>query len=160
MLYTKPLAHSRSRRRRGSQILEFALVVPFFLAFIFLAVDMGWMVLMHGVVTNAAYSAAQVGAQDGGGGGTNGPSQQAFQQAMFGVPASNLQQATVQVTTGQVCQQFSATQSFVTVQAAIPVNFITPGLGAILSLLGGQGLSNTWKLQAVGVARCEVVRAP
>jgi hypothetical protein len=45
--------------QRGSQILEFALVLPFLLVIIFLVLDIGFLVYNKAVITNASREAAR-----------------------------------------------------------------------------------------------------
>lgn len=50
------------KRQRGAQAVEFALVLPFFLALLLLVIDMGFLVFNKAVITNASREAARAGA--------------------------------------------------------------------------------------------------
>lgn len=47
--------------QRGSQVVEFALVLPFFLALLLLVIDFGFLVYNKAVITNASREAARAG---------------------------------------------------------------------------------------------------
>lgn len=50
-----------TRHQRGAQAVEFALVLPFFLAILVLVVDFGFLVYNKAVITNASREAARAG---------------------------------------------------------------------------------------------------
>jgi Flp pilus assembly protein TadG len=53
--------HGRRPRRRGANLVEFALVAPVFFAFIFALVDIGRGMMVTSLLTNAARSGCRVG---------------------------------------------------------------------------------------------------
>jgi len=50
-----------TQRQRGAQAVEFALVLPFFLALLLLVIDFGFLVYNKAVITNASREAARAG---------------------------------------------------------------------------------------------------
>jgi Flp pilus assembly protein TadG len=51
----------KPKHQRGAQAVEFALVLPFFLAILLLVMDFGFLVYNKAVITNAAREAARAG---------------------------------------------------------------------------------------------------
>ena len=51
----------RVKYQRGAQAVEFALVLPFFLALLLLIIDFGFLVYNKAVITNASREAARAG---------------------------------------------------------------------------------------------------
>ena len=151
--------------RRGVELLEFALIIPFLFFLVCFSIDMGNMVFLSGLIHDAAFVSARTGAQFGeagtsatgpGGQGATGPSYNAFANAAASLPGglSEVQSYTVvSPTTANGDCASSGTNQYVTVRVSFHMNFITPGLYTMLSLY-----SSGFTLNATGVARCEVVR--
>lgn len=157
-------AQKGRRGRRGAQLIEFAITLPLFLMMLLFALDMGRIVFLSGVLHDAAFTSARAGAQVGGGvtnvtGVQSNTSQVAFEEAMEAIPGNSVSEfKPVQVVTGQTCsRQTGHKDNYVTVNVSHDVDFITPGLNSLLNIFQGQG--NSWELDAVGVARCEVTRS-
>lgn len=144
-----------ARRRRGAQMIEFALTLPLFIFLICFSLDAGRMILTQGALTDAAHQAARAGAQVGGGDvGGRRDSRVAFYDAVRSMPGGD---------TANI-SGFTATpdcsSGYVTVRGTYDVKFITPGLTAILSMADGRARDRegAWRLEASAVARCEIRR--
>ena len=55
------LTATNRKRQCGAQAVEFALILPFFLALMLLIIDMGFLVFNKAVITNASREAARAG---------------------------------------------------------------------------------------------------
>lgn len=144
--------------RRGTQILEFALLLPLFLFMLLFSIDMGRMVLISGAVHDAAFVAARAGAQVGDTGpNPGGASARAFASAVEIVPGAEQSRASVLEVSGACQEPYNLN---VRVKVSYRVQFITPGLTTLLGMVNGERRApeGDWILPAVGIARCEVVR--
>ena len=171
-------AHGR-RRRRGSTMVEFALILPSFVFMMLFTIDMGSLVLMKGAMSDATFTSARAGAQLGGanvgvGAGRAGISERTFYSAVEQIPMSaNLRDVNAfTVLEGGTCVAAAAGglgstgdagaphNSMVRVQATYTMRMITPGLSAMLNMIGGNGNAeaNGYQVTSTGVARCEVYR--
>lgn len=164
MLTRRPGAASRhGRRRRGAELIEFALLMPLFLYMIIFSIDMGQMVLLSGVVHDDAFVGARASAELGGGTTGTAAAQKAVKDSLSLVPTVNASQATVtvpdQYSTCNTSGQPSGT--YIQVNVSYPAQFITPGLSSLMSLMNpsSNDSSGAWTLKATGVARCEIVRS-
>ncbi len=153
---------TRRNRRRGVEMLEFAILLPIFIFILMFTIDMGNVIFLSGTLHDAVFVAARSGAQVGAGcyndpvgGDCAGPSRNAFNQALAGIPG--VRQSYVNsfaVTEGATCTNVPG-GNYVVVRASYRVHFITPGLFSLINVAtAGHG----WSLSATGVARCEVVR--
>ena len=57
----RPARRAEGRRRRGATLVEFAIVAPLVLLFIFALIEFGRMVMVHQIITNAAREGARRG---------------------------------------------------------------------------------------------------
>lgn len=147
------------RRGRGSTMLEFALMLPFFLLFVLFSLNIGVLVTTQMSVQYATYVGARTGAQVGGAnvGGAQ-TSVRAINQLLDDMPLTQSRDATITVVSGGTCQN-NATHRNVTIRTRYNARFITPGLGALLRLSGGADTNTTtWAINTTALARCEVVR--
>jgi Flp pilus assembly protein TadG len=149
------LLRSYHRRgwRRGVEMLEFTMIVPFLFLFICFSIDMGNVVFLEGTLHDAVFVSARTGAQFGAAGtNTSGASYNAFNQAVSGLPGGTGNIASYTVVSGSTCTTNSP-NNYVQINATYRMQLITPGLYQVLSIFGGP-----FVLKATGVARCEVVR--
>jgi hypothetical protein len=58
--------HTKLRRRRAVEFIEFAILLPFFVFFITFAIDMGRLTMLQASVQDATQQVARAGAQNGG----------------------------------------------------------------------------------------------
>jgi Flp pilus assembly protein TadG len=146
----------RTRHRRASQLLEFAIVLPFFMLMLVLVVDMGRLVLVRSALHDAAYTSARAAAQVGG---TDLNGQRISQQIFYDeVQASPLLDTTkVRTFTAGPARCSTATR-MVTVRSTYQFDFLTPGLYSLISAGAGQTAAGGWTVDTVGVGRCEVIR--
>lgn len=141
-------------RRRGAEMLEFAILFPFFLFMILFTIDMGHVVLVTGQVQDAGASAARYGAQLGGAGTR---SQTVFTDTIDRTPGLQASKSSMTVESGSICAR-TGPNTFVALRATYDVPLIAPGLGALLNLtVGNDGPSGTWRTTANAVSRCEIV---
>lgn len=159
---TPPVARRRAptglasarRGRRGAQMLEFVLILPFFLLLMVAAIDMGRLVLTQTALHDAAYTASRTGAQLGGANvGGNNIAANVFYETVAATPGLELSRTTLTYTGPALCQAFSSAR-FVRVDATYNFQFLTPGLYSLLNVSAG----GNWTVRATGVSRCEVVR--
>jgi Flp pilus assembly protein TadG len=142
--------HSRSRK--GVELIEFAIVMPLLIFIILFSIDMGRNIFVAGTLQDAVYISARTGAQVGGA-NIGGTPHAAFNSAFANIPGAASGSVTWTVTSGGTCT-LSGANTYVIITATYPEQFVTPGLGAALSVVTGAPPHIT----AVGVARCEVVR--
>lgn len=144
------------KRRRGSVMIEFALVIPAFLFLIMFSIDMGRAVFYSGVLHDAVQQAARTGAQVGMAGTDRaGPARSAFDRAVDAAPGMSVDRvASFRVVSGTVCG------TYVTIRAEYRMPLVTPGLARLAAMAGGsrQPGFNEVLLGATSVARCEVTR--
>lgn len=149
---------TRPHRRRGSQMLEFTLLMPIFMILILFTFDMGRLVMINTALHDAAQSAARAGAQIGGANLENSAiSLKAFDDTAA-APGSVLDATKVigrQVTTGNYCTA-SGPDRFVTFQATYKFTFLTPLLKDLVGI--GSDFDNGFVISASAVSRCEVVK--
>ena len=141
------------RKRRGSVMVEFALILPLFVFLSLFAVEAGRLMLVRAELQDATQQAARAGAQVGGGNVRVAGevwSNRAFVSALDN-SSMNLDSgtATFVVVAGGRC---SPSDRFVTVRGTIaPPPSILPGLYAMI------GAANpNWSLTATSTALCEV----
>jgi Flp pilus assembly protein TadG len=161
--------HNR-RRNKGSLMLEFVLLLPFALFLITFSVDMGRVVMVATGLHDSVSVAARAGARQGTIGTTRSiPSNacsnavylpqdtvyNAFCQSVNAMPGFTAASFTIITPTSTNCERDinpKSSRMFVTVRASAKVDYITPGLGALIGIVTGQGMEIT----QTGVARCEV----
>jgi Flp pilus assembly protein TadG len=152
-------------KRRGTVLLEFMLILPFFLFLILFTVDMGRLVLVSGALSDATYvgtrAVAQYGfigdvAQDQGGAAFN-EAIEAYN--LFGDSPSDTVTFTIDNTNGCRTGGSGAT-AYVEATGTAAIRFITPGLGALLGAVGGGGSSDgNFEVTEQAVLRCEITRS-
>lgn len=151
------------RRRRGSVMIEFALILPLFIFFILFSIDAGRLMLLRAELQDATQQAARAGAQVGGA-ELNGitPSRDAFDRAVSYAPslaAERVQGFTILGPTSKKCGTGSVAATHVTIATEYRAQLITPGLGELLDLVTNDVSvpGDGWILRATSTARCEVV---
>lgn len=154
----QPQAHhrhaARRTRRRGAQMLEFVLILPFFLLLMVASIDMGRLVLTQTTLHDAAYTASRTAAQLGGANvGGNNIASTVFYETVAATPGLELGRTSLLFTGPALCQAFSSAR-FVRVDAAYNFQFLTPGLYSLVNVAAG----GNWTVRATGVSRCEIVR--
>lgn len=150
-------------------MLEFAMILPVALAIMLFAVDMGRLVLLSTGLHDSTAVAARAGARQGYiGTATNGPVEDAFHEASNVVPG--LKDSVTSLVINSPRSNFTSggrngawcTQSdiMVKVTARADIQFITPGLGGLLTMMtdNGSDLPGAVNISSTGVARCEVAR--
>lgn len=130
---------SRSRTERGAALVEFALVLPLLLVLVFGIVDFGRAFQSSITLTNATREGARLGAT-----GANTTTICNRVTATAGVTP-----VTCTVTNAQ-----GVSGTSVVVSARYTLTFITP-VGSLISLIGGNNLSNTYLLKSSADMRIE-----
>lgn len=162
-----PLTRVKSRRRtRGAAIVEFAMIVPFLVAFIMVCLDLGHLALTKAVLSEVTFSSAHAGAQAGvPGSPSTGIVHDAFVASVDSAPldANRTQIDSVQVSGangGGSPGQCSDAQPYVDVQSSTYVDLMTPGLAQVFGNLQNNGIFNGSDLlvRAKATARCDVIR--
>ena len=151
-------------------MLEFVLLLPFALFLITFSVDMGRVVMVSTGLHDSVSVAARAGARQGTVGTTRSvPSNacanavylpqdtvyNAFCQSVSSMPGFVSNSFDILTPTSAECQRDVnplSSRMFVTVRATAEVNYITPGLGQLIGIITGSGMTIT----QTGVARCEV----
>jgi Flp pilus assembly protein TadG len=126
---------------RGATIVEFALLLPMLLLIVLGIIDFGRMLNAQVTLTQAAREGSRLVA-------LGQPNVVSRTQAA----ATGLSPVGVSVT--QACPTGAGATSSGAVQTTYTFSF-TPGLGNIVSLLGGNGMSGQITLSAQGVMPCE-----
>jgi Flp pilus assembly protein TadG len=152
------------RSKRGTVMLEFALILPFFLFLVFFTVDMGRMTVLSGILSDSAYVAARSGAQRGGA-NINGDQNviRTFERVQTNIPDLGADDPAQITIVNGTCSSTTGANSYIVVDVTKDVDFITPGLGALLNMAGGgDGTGgpelSTWTLSSRGTVLCEIVR--
>jgi Flp pilus assembly protein TadG len=152
-------------RRRAVSILEFAIVLPIFLFLVFFMVDAARLLMVNNAMQEATYRAARASAIVG----TTAVAQKAFDDAVAEIPgASAVTEGSARLTTNGVCPLVApltggglapvTAEQYVSVQSTYSVTVLTPGLGVLLSFVGGDGIALTsdFPMRSTAVSRCEV----
>jgi Flp pilus assembly protein TadG len=134
--------HGGSSADRGAAAVEFALLLPLLLLIVLGIIDFGRMLNAQVTLTQAAREGARL--------------------AALGQPNANVTSRTQAAATRlspvtvlpSVCPAGAGPGSNGVVEASYTFTF-TPGLGSIVSLFGGTGLSGRITLSATGVMPCE-----
>lgn len=167
----------RRNRRRGGVLLELVLTVPISVAFIFLSIDVGRLVLVKSYLHDSAAVSARAAARTGDlgitrradGEGICSTSQRdgsnayrAFCEAVTGIPGGEVVGFEVKLTdqNGQVAQNAQFCQNgylYVQVDATGKVDYLTDVFANTAGVLGISvpGLGDI-DITARAVARCEV----
>jgi hypothetical protein len=134
--------HGGSSADRGAVAVEFALLLPFLLLIVLGIIDFGRMLNAQETLTQSAREGARL--------------------AAFGKPDGDVRSRTIDAATGlnlgagdvsiQSCAGGAGPDGIV--ETSYSFTF-TPGLGYIVSLFGGTGLSGQITLSAKGVMPCE-----
>jgi Flp pilus assembly protein TadG len=158
--------HRRTRRtrRRGVTLIEFAFVLPILLFLMAFMVDMGRLLMVSHAMQEATYRSARAGAIAGGAnisaGANQSVSREAFDRALSEIPGADQVSGppTLLVDSGGLCTKEGQNQ-FVTVSTTYNVRLLTPGLGTLLTIAGGDGaqVSASYNLKATSLSRCEVL---
>lgn len=166
------LTAARRRTRRGVQFLELAIVFPFLMFFLVLTLDIGMGMLQYGALQDVAYASARAGAAAGGaqfaGSTEGGVSLRVLRRDLETTPGMkgktvivgsnpDRNQIGYDIQTGATCTQ-TGQDNRVTITLTETPNMLTPGLGSILSLIGGNSAGGEWTMHATAIARCEVIR--
>ncbi len=134
-------AHRGRSADRGAAAVEFALLLPLLLLIVLGIIDFGRMLNAQQTLTQAAREGARLVALDQ----PNVPSR--TQAAATGL-------SPVGVSIPSACAPGAGPGSNGVVQTSYSFTF-TPGLGSIVGLFGGTGLSGQITLSAQGVMPCE-----
>lgn len=153
-------------RRRATQFLEFALLLPAFILFLLFTVDMGRIVMIQAGLQDATQQVAAYGAQNGGLGSecvnggdcTSGTVSSNFQSAMALVPWTTPDRlGPIHVVRGggsdAASGACSSSAPYVTVTTSYTPTFITPGVLGFFNLV-----TPNWTLRASASALCEISR--
>lgn len=145
----------RTRHRRGTQMLEFALLMPFFFVLILFTFDVGRFVLTSTALHDAAYTASRAGAQVGGGNLENSRTAlAAFEDTARLNPMLGNGSLTGELRSGATCTA-AGPDRFVTVRGTYRMQLLSTGM---LFFLGGV-IPSSVDVTSVAVSRCEVVRS-
>jgi len=156
--------HQAPRRRRGTQFIEFAILLPVFLVMLMLIVGMGEVVLTQAGLQDALQQVARTGAQQGGlgagcvtGGVCDASSSAATElanqvSAIPGGDPTKLSAISVTAGGGSEC---SVNSPYVTVSVTYSQGLSVPGVTQLLNFI-----APTWTLHASATARCEVSGGP
>jgi len=152
------------RGRRGSQYIEFAILLPVFVAFLLFIMGVGQLVMLQAGLQDAAQQVARTGAQNGGL-GTDCPTGGVC--AATSVAASELSTSLsampggsggsydpIQVLAGGN-YDCSTSAPWVTVKVTYHAQLTIPLMSSLL-----QAMSSNWALSAEATARCEISRNP
>lgn len=140
----------RNRRRtKGTVLLEFALVMPFFLMFFIIMVDISRVMFTQNTAQDAAFAAARAGAQIGAGDSAVqaqavSAAQSAFQNSLG--PRQGWFNGSMEVIDN--CSDIA--DPYFTARVEYEVQPIFLGLFGLFN--------NTFYLDTDGVSRCEIVR--
>lgn len=165
------------RRRRGTTLLEFTLAVPFMLVLIFMAIDVGRIVIVSSALHEAVTVGTRAGARQGLVGSNPAAAGEtpclpprysvniaynAFCDVASRIPGAHLKQVqitspTTTVAEGLVCQNGAGADNlYVTMQASADISLMTPGLSRLLENFNPTPMPGS--LYAAATARCEVAR--
>lgn len=126
------------------------MILPMLMYLSFFVLDLGRVMLIHSALNDSAYIAARAGAQRGGAGtSTLGASKTAFDNAVSGLPAVPVENASLVVNNGTCTNE----DSYIDVTAKADVDFMMPGLQTLVGLAS----NGTWQLQSRAIVLCEIV---
>lgn len=163
---TRPISRPsrRSRKGRAAIMLEFALLFPLSLFLILFSIDMGRYTFYQGAVADSTYAAARAGAQFGDAGTASvGPAATAFERSVQAVPG--LANGTERMQVNGSRRTCTVNQPYIEVTGTVTYDFITPFLGALLSIgdstPGDNSVDarNGLPMRTTALVPCEVVRS-
>lgn len=159
----------RSRPRRAVELLEFTMLLPITVFFLVFIINMGLLVVTDGLLHDAAFNAAQVGAQNGqiDPYGALSTASQTMTDLGAGYSTGNLTVNEADVVTqagyggSPVCTSGSGGYTIVKVTLTYQVPML-PGMGTLLNMIshsgGSLGIGSSYPIHATGVAQCEIAR--
>jgi Flp pilus assembly protein TadG len=137
-------------------MLEFMLVLPVFIFFVFFTIDVGRLVLIRAQLQDATQQAARAGAQVGG---NTAVSTAAFGNNLNTAAFIDSSKALLTVTNNCNPNNGDTNNLYkVRAQSSYTTTLTTPGLGAVFNVVSKSNASTkgSWTLTAVSSARCEV----
>jgi Flp pilus assembly protein TadG len=155
------------------ELIEFTLLLPITVFFMIFIINMGTLMVTDGVLHDAAYTAAQTGAQAGtisaGSTGSTGTAWGSAAQTLSnlgpGFTPASLSVTTADVTTdsGAGSSPICTAGGYTTVQVSLTYQApLLPGMGLLFNIASGGtknlNVGNTYALHATGVARCEIAQ--
>jgi len=164
---TSRLSKQSTRKRRASQYIEFAILLPIFIVILLFIIDAGQMVLVQAGLQDAAQQIARTGAQQGGLGpecqtGTSCTSGAIYNELVTAIDAipggngANLDSSRpIVAVSGGGTYGCTTASPYVTVQVNYNDQLVFPGIKAILTTI-----DPSWELHASATARCEISLTP
>lgn len=147
---------AQRRRRRGTVMLEFALLLPLFMFLVLFTVDVGRLTFYMGALNDATYLSARAASQYGSTGPANsGISATAFRRAIEAVPGMANGSERIQIVGTGVCTDAT---SFIDIDGTYRYRFLTPGLSELARLSSQYDTRSGWQISASASVRCEIVR--
>lgn len=159
----KSLRKARHQRKGIVQTLEFALLLPLFMLFVIISLDLGRYMLVKAATIDLAFSAARAGAMYGAPGTPeDGPAKKSFTSNTDQMPLLSPGSTSLTYVYPQVC---TLADVYVDTRVETHMKFVTPFLTQMLgtagndqSLTAGVGGTAGFKVVGRGSAKCEVVR--
>lgn len=145
----------KTRRTRGTAMIEFLFVAPIMLILIAFVVDLGMAVYTKNALANATQASVRVASQRGGvllDGRTVAADQ--FFSGVAGTPGMDPSRVTSYVAGPNLCRNGAST---IEARAEYQYSFITPGLNAILDMISADGVGEGLTLRAASSLRCEII---
>lgn len=163
----------RTKRNKGTVLLEFAMILPMFLFLILFSVDMGRYLLIAGALGDATYVGTRAVAQTAtlNSNGVN-VGETSFNNAISTIPFLN-GESTDPNSPGRAKFQVLGTGNsaalpentcrvggslYVVGRGTVSVNLLTPGIGVLFGLSGQSVSGNTIEVEQRAQLRCEVLR--
>jgi hypothetical protein len=137
------------KKSRAAGILEFVLVLPFFLVLMLLVVDLGRAMMLHTEVNSALNATARIAAVQGGTEGLDGGLEGTFSEQYN--PTSGVEANNITVTAEGASKICSPVQPYVNLKAEFEMELITPFLNQLI-----EGFSGEFAIGTTAIARCEV----
>lgn len=142
------------KKSRAAGILEFVLVLPFFLVLMILVVDLGRAMMLHTEVNSALNATARIAAVQGGvdnlAAGDNQTGLRSTFESQYrptsGVPAED-----ITVSSGSSPTLCSPANPHVNLEAQFNMRLITPFLDRMIEAFSGE-----FAISTTAIARCEV----
>lgn len=137
------------KRSRAAGILEFVLVLPFFLLLMMLVVDLGRTMMVHTEVNSALNATARIAAVQGGASRLPDGLEATFNEQYTPTSGVSSDAVTVDATGETIC---SPGAPHVSLEAEFSIDLITPFLDQIV-----EGFTGEFTVGTTAVARCEVI---